>query len=114
MADAFGNVIDQVKYSDKAPWSETADGAGYYLELVDVNSDNAIASNWKASSSDLLNTNSFDNRGVHITVFLNPAEDNLSIKSKQSIQSMAIFNTLIQQIKTYQIYLKSGKLILEN
>jgi hypothetical protein len=110
LADAFGNVIDQVKYSDKAPWPETADGAGYYLELIDVNSDNAIASNWTATPGENLSTDGLDAVGVYVTVYPNPAGNNLWVKSEKLIQSMTIFNTLGQQIKTYQINLKSGEI----
>ena len=56
LADAFGNIIDQVEYTDSVPWPESADGDGFYLELIDVNSDNALASSWKASSDAVLNT----------------------------------------------------------
>ena len=49
LADAFGNVIDQVDYSDSSPWPKEADGDGYYLDLIDLNSDNNEASNWKTS-----------------------------------------------------------------
>ena len=60
LADAFGNIIDQVEYTDSAPWPESADGDGFYLELIDVNSDNALASSWKASSDAVLNTTVFN------------------------------------------------------
>lgn len=50
ISDAFGNLIDEVTYSDKAPWPMEADGNGYFLELSDLNSDNKLASNWKASN----------------------------------------------------------------
>jgi len=50
LADAFGNIIDAVEYTDSAPWPKEADGNGSYLELKDLNSDNSLASNWKASS----------------------------------------------------------------
>jgi len=45
------NLIDQVEYLDEAPWPEIADGDGFYLELINVNFDNSIASNWTASSA---------------------------------------------------------------
>tara|TARA_B100000809_G_scaffold251920_1_gene285997 strand:- start:15719 stop:18316 length:2598 start_codon:yes stop_codon:yes gene_type:complete len=110
LADAFGNVIDEVNYSDKAPWPETADGDGFYLELIDVNSDNAVASNWKASASDLLSSDRFDNSEIEFTVYPNPAQEQLWIKSKQRIQEITIFNTLGQQIKTLQVNFKTGKI----
>lgn len=47
--DAFGNLIDEVAYDDKNPWPEDADGDGYFLELIDYQSDNDLPENWKAS-----------------------------------------------------------------
>jgi hypothetical protein len=48
LLDAFGNVIDNVHYSDSIPWPD-ADGNGYYLELSDIDLDNGLASSWEAS-----------------------------------------------------------------
>ena len=42
-------IIDSLTYDDKLPWPEEADGAGSSLELIDADSDNSIAENWKAS-----------------------------------------------------------------
>jgi hypothetical protein len=49
LSDAFGNVIDNVTYSDSTPWPD-ADGNGYYLMLTDINLDNSIAGNWRISN----------------------------------------------------------------
>ncbi|NUO02118.1 MAG: lamin tail domain-containing protein [Saprospiraceae bacterium] len=49
LRDASGNVVDLVAYSPNAPWPVAADGTGPSLELCDVNADNEIPSNWKAS-----------------------------------------------------------------
>lgn len=49
LADAFGNIIDEVEYLDTIPWPE-ADGNGYYLKLNDPGLDNALAENWSASA----------------------------------------------------------------
>ena len=53
LADAFGNTIDYVEYSDTAPWPVEADGSGPHLELKDLNADNSQAANWTASSQAL-------------------------------------------------------------
>jgi hypothetical protein len=108
LVDAFGNLIDQVEYSDKAPWPEAADGDGFYLELINVNSDNALASNWKASSDEVLSINRFDNSEVVFSVYPNPAEEKLMIRAEKIIQEISIFNLLGQQIKTFQVNFKSG------
>ena len=44
-----GTTIDSLTYDDKSPWDSLADGEGYSIELCDVNADNTLASNWKAS-----------------------------------------------------------------
>lgn len=110
LTDAFGNLIDEVKYLDKVPWPEAADGDGFYLELINVNSDNSLASNWIASSSDVLSTDGFDYRQVDFNIYPNPAEEKLYINSEQTIQKIALFNLLGQQIKTFQVNFKSGEI----
>ena len=107
LSDAFGNVIDQVTYTDDAPWPETADGDGSYLELINVNSNNALASNWVANSSESLSIQDFKNGVVDFTVYPNPAKENLTVNAKQTIQEILIFNPLGQQIKKINVNLKS-------
>ena len=46
LADAWGNVIDQVWYQDDAPWPWQADGEGAYLELIDLGLDNSLPESW--------------------------------------------------------------------
>ncbi len=46
LADAWGNVIDEVRYCDSEPWPTEADGNGPYLELKDLNFDNSLAESW--------------------------------------------------------------------
>jgi hypothetical protein len=47
--DNFGAIIDSVSYDDEAPWPVEADGQGYSLELIDIESDNSEAESWQAS-----------------------------------------------------------------
>ena len=110
LADAFGNIIDQVEYTDSAPWPESADGDGFYLELIDVNSDNALASSWKASSDAVLNTTVFNSNEIDFTVYPNPTKEKLTITSKQILEEIIIFNPLGQQIKTFQVNFKTGEI----
>ncbi len=110
LVDAFGNLIDEVQYFDKAPWPEGADGDGFYLELIDVNSDNALASNWKASSDLVLDTNVYKKSAFVFEVYPNPAENKLSINSKEIIEKITIFNLLGQEIRAYKVNFKSGKI----
>ena len=48
LADAWGNVIDEVCYSSTYPWPVQADGGGGYLELIDLNLDNNDPANWNS------------------------------------------------------------------
>lgn len=45
---AQDTVIDQVTYSDQAPWPQAADGSGGSLQLIDATQDNTRAFNWAA------------------------------------------------------------------
>jgi CotH kinase protein/Lamin Tail Domain/Secretion system C-terminal sorting domain len=49
LADPYGNIIDYVDYNDSAPWPTAADGTGPYLNLINLNSDNALAVSWTTS-----------------------------------------------------------------
>jgi hypothetical protein len=110
LADAFGNLIDQVAYADGAPWPEEADGDGFYLELIDVLADNSIASNWKASADGVLSTTDFNTLPVDFSVYPNPTAAELHINAARILQKIEIYNLLGQQIKTVQVNLKSATL----
>ena len=110
LSDAFGNVIDQVTYTDEAPWPETADGNGSYLELIDVNSNNAVANNWVANSNESLRIQDFKNGEVDFTVYPNPAKEKITVNAKQTIQEILIFNPLGQQIKKFNVNLKATEI----
>ncbi|NJN34633.1 MAG: hypothetical protein HC817_10635 [Saprospiraceae bacterium] len=42
-------VVDSLTYDDVAPWPSEADGTGPSLEIINPATDNAVASNWRAS-----------------------------------------------------------------
>jgi len=76
LADAFGNTIDTVEYTDSAPWPTEADGKGSYLELIDLNTDNSLSSNWKASG----NTTGLEDLAANSsTVYPVPAVSNITV-----------------------------------
>ncbi|MBA7677908.1 hypothetical protein ES703_86175 [subsurface metagenome] len=50
LIDRQGNVIDQVRYDDDAPWPTSPDAGGYSLELIDASKDNDRPINWAASA----------------------------------------------------------------
>ncbi len=50
LKNSVGTTLDSVNYDDAAPWDIAADGSGPSLELINVNADNNIASNWAVST----------------------------------------------------------------
>ena len=98
LADAFGNVIDSVRYTDTIPWPEQADGTGFFLHLADLNADNSLPQNW-ITTSDLTTGNSTDIAERSIRVYPNPAFSTITI------------DALTEQIKSYEITDLSGRLL---
>ena len=49
--DAGNGFVDSVRYNDKAPWPEAADGLGYTLELRSPELDNTLPASWTFSKS---------------------------------------------------------------
>lgn len=55
LADATGMMIDEVVFTDTAPWptfDDGTDGEGASIELCNADSDNNLASNWRAANND--------------------------------------------------------------
>jgi hypothetical protein len=90
LLDAFGNVIDEVCYSDVAPWP-AADGNGYWLKLTDVNLDNSLASSWTASNG-VINSAGETPEDINIDIYPNPVSDFLYVKSDLEIISLNIYD----------------------
>ena len=101
LSDAFGNVIDQVVYSDKDPWPEIADGDGSYLTLIDLNSDNSLASSWRASSDSSLDVHSFNNN-VHFKVYPNPVKNTLYITGITGEFKVQAYSVTGQEVFNYR------------
>src|SRR5690606_36178848 len=76
LADAFGNLIDIVEYSDRSPWPD-ADGNGTYLRLKDPALDNSVAENWEASS-DVITTMEELSPDPEIKLYPNPVHEMLT------------------------------------
>lgn len=51
LADASGNVVDMVDFSDGGDWPSAPDGGGSSLVLCDVDADNNDGANWQAAST---------------------------------------------------------------
>lgn len=77
LADAWGNIIDQVHYTDTLPWPMEADGNGPYLELKDLDSDNSLAENWTIGD-DLTKINEFA-ENQNIAIYPNPTSSKIHI-----------------------------------
>lgn len=84
LSDAFGNIIDEVKYFDSAPWPEQADGDGPHLKLISPELDNSLAENWIASTDPMLSLSRPRNQ-IHLSLFPNPATTICLIESDHLI-----------------------------
>ena len=100
LSDALGNTIDQVSYMDSNPWPDQADGEGPYLQLVDVNSDNSLASNWIASSQSL-SIEDVATPQAQIIVYPNPTKGIVTIEydfSNTDALEFIMYNALGQSV----------------
>ena len=103
LLDAYGNIIDTVKYNDDLPWPEEADGDGYFLQLVSLDLDNSLASSWVAvdDNSEALSLDSY-NSNSNISLLPNPVSNLLTIKSNFTlINKLELFNIEGQLIQEY-------------
>jgi hypothetical protein len=91
LADGFGNVIDEVSYSNLAPWPN-ADGNGSYLRLTDVDLDNNIGANWVASTSPISTTITAteDYDMSQLEIYPNPTESMINIKTNNVITTLQL------------------------
>ncbi len=90
LADAFGNQVDFVAYSDKSPWPD-ADGNGYYLKLAGLSLDNSLPESWIASS-DLITSVDEPAAVINFTLYPNPAGNVLNIEAETDIGSITIYD----------------------
>jgi hypothetical protein len=88
LADAFGNIIDNVQYLDTIPWPE-ADGNGYYLQLTDPALDNALAENWTASN-EVIVTGLSERDEMKPAIYPNPAQHLLHIQATDEIERITL------------------------
>ena len=87
LADAWGNVIDEVCYADSAPWPTEPDGDGAYLQLIDLDLDNSLAENWtyRYPFDDVAEV-----YGNGVAVYPNPSHGALHIVSDKEIISVEV------------------------
>ena len=98
LADAWGNIIDEVHYFDSEPWPTEPDGDGPFLQLIDLDADNSLAENWIAAVF-------YDNVGSvsnnEFTIYPNPSKGLVNIISDKEILSVEVIDL-------------SGKIIMKN
>lgn len=101
LADAFGNVIDSVRYLDSLPWPVEANGGGYFLALKDINSDNSLAENWTFSSNLTVDVNDNTIEAV-VKIYPNPAQSKITVEGNQhQFHSCEIFDLSGRKMMTY-------------
>jgi hypothetical protein len=103
LSDAFGNIIDEVEYSDTDPWP-AADANGMYLKLSDPSLDNNVGSNWIASteaiSSTIVVVGIDEDISSQIDVSPNPSENMVKISSRIPFQFVQLRNIQGQLLET--------------
>lgn len=101
LADAFGNIIDLVSYSNKAPWPD-ADGNGSYLKLTDPDLDNNDPSNWIATRETVVHENIISADPV-IVLFPNPVANILNVRNNTLIISLMLYDVLGRPVKISEV-----------
>ncbi len=109
LADAFGNVIDSVSYSNLPPWPN-ADGNGSYLQVIDPFSDNSVPSNWIASTNTITSVSETE-KNTNLKFYPTPVKDNLSIEYSGTIISVELLD--IQGKSIRKIDINSGNYKLD-
>jgi len=90
LADAFGNVIDSVRYSNLPPWPD-ASSNGYYLELTDPLSDNSLAANWIASKAETVSVEDIKNE-MALKMYPSVVKDILQIEGGEIMNSLQLYD----------------------
>ena len=89
IADAWGNVIDEVCYSDSNPWPTEPDGNGPYLKLIDLDADNSVAENWTFSTY-YENTNEISDD--YVVIYPNPSNGIVNIVSNKEMSYCQVYS----------------------
>ena len=92
LADAWGNVIDEVHYYDSHPWPTEPDGNGPYLELKDLNFDNSLAESWTIGDDLTHVQDVFGNQAV--VVYPNPTNGVVRISAEEAIVHCQLFDMM--------------------
>jgi len=92
LADAWGNIIDQVHYSDSLPWPTEADGGGPYLQLKDLDSDNSLPENWTIGD-DLTKISEFA-ENQNIAIYPNPTSGKIHVVLSENAMRCQIIDLM--------------------
>ena len=91
LLNGYGNLIDEVTYSDIAPWPVEADGQGYFLQVIDPAGDNNDPANWQAA--EMLRTSvSSEAFEPRIEVYPNPTQRYININSNSPIKAVTLMD----------------------
>ena len=98
MTDEWGNIIDEVCYSDSEPWPTEADGKGAFLQLIDLDLDNSLPENWTigyslTDTSDVAELSENDN----IMIYPNPANDKVYVEG-EGVEFIEVYNAMGQKM----------------
>lgn len=89
IADAWGNVIDEVHYHDSEPWPIEPDGLGAYLQLIDLDADNSLAENWVAA---VYYDNIQDISSANVNIYPNPSNGIVNITSEKEFIACQLYD----------------------
>ena len=112
LADAWGNVIDEVRYSDSEPWPTEPDGNGPYLELKNLDSDNSLAENW-TFGDDLLKVDELAGN-QHIVVYPNPSHGQVHIEVQEEVVSCQVVDLIGNTVAVCQPVQQAFVISLDN
>ena len=100
LADAWGNIIDEVHYYDSDPWPTEPDGNGPYLELKDLDFDNSLAESW--TIGDDLTHVQHDYSNQIVAVHPNPTDGVVHISAEETIILCQLFDLMGNKVMSMQ------------
>lgn len=101
LVDAYGNIIDNVFYSNLPPWPD-ADDNGKYLDLIDPLADNNTGSNWKASDQQVVSVKEMNSES-RFRFYPSPVSERLVVEMTGSKYRVEILNLQGQVLQSAEI-----------
>lgn len=89
LLNGWGNVIDEVTYSNASPWP-AADGNGDFLEVIDLAENNDTPANWTIRQSLEVVLDAKNTLAPHLQVYPNPATENVTLSSEAIMKSIKL------------------------